>query len=100
MGTTKEWIEVLLSGGFWGAWMIGWSAHKRASENLKPSLCIRDIFSWALMGLWFGVVVTFHWQRAFHMPIVLVTIAAFVGGCLVAVVGSKKTRPPDSSSSG
>jgi hypothetical protein len=90
MGTSKEWIQVILLGGFWGAWMTAWSAHKRPSENLKPILCIQDIFSWGLMGVWFGVVTTFHWQRAFHMPLVLVTVAAFGGACLVAIFGSKK----------
>jgi hypothetical protein len=90
MGTTSEWIQVLLAGGFWGGFMMLWSARQRASKNLKPTWLIEEAFSWALMGLWFGVVTTFHWRRAFHVPLVFVTVAAFAGACLVGVIGSKR----------
>jgi hypothetical protein len=52
--------------------MMWWSAHRRASENLTPAWRIEDVLSWALMGLWFGIVTTFHWRQAFHMPLVIV----------------------------
>ena len=88
MGKASEWVEVLLLGGGWGGWMIWWSAHRRASKNLNPPWRVEDIFYWALMGLWFGIVATFHW-RAFHMPLVFLTVVAFASACLVGAIGGK-----------
>ncbi len=90
MGTTGEWLQAILWGELWGAWMFAWSTYRRRSENLKPAWRVEEILTWALTGLWFGIMTTFHWRRAVHMPIVFVAVAAFVGACLVAGVGSKR----------
>ena len=67
MGTVSEWMEVLLVGGLWGAFMLLFSGSGWATE-IKFKWRIEDILFWALMGLWFGIVTTFHWRRAFQAP--------------------------------
>jgi hypothetical protein len=90
MGTTSEWIQALLLGELWGASMMLWYAYRRHSENLKPTWRGEEVLTWALMGLWFGIVTTFHWRRAFHTPIVFVTVSAFASACVIGVVGGKR----------
>ena len=91
MGTTGEWLQVLLMGGFVGGVMAWGPAHRRASANRNPAWRIGDVIDWALMGLAFGIVVTFHW-RAFHRPLVFVTVAVFAVAFLVGWIRRKK-RP-------
>ena len=90
MGTSSEWIKVVLLGGFWGLWMILWSAHRRTSMNLRPAWCLEEALSWLLTGLSFGIVVVFPLRRAFGMPLIFVTVAAFVGSVVVGIIGDKR----------
>jgi hypothetical protein len=73
----------------WAALMMLWYAYWRHSENLKPTWRIEEVLTWILMGLWFGIVTTFHW-RAFYTPIVFVTVLSFASACLVGMVISKR----------
>jgi hypothetical protein len=77
MGTSKEWVHVLLTGGFWGGWMVCWDAYRRHAAGLKPVLRIVDLFSLALAAAWFGIGATFGW-RAFHRPLVFIMTAPIV----------------------
>ena len=43
---------------------------------------IAETLSWALMGLWFGVVSVFHW-RAFQIPLIFITVVAFASACFL-----------------
>ena len=95
MGTISDWVRVLLAGGFWGGWMAFWSAQRRGNTNLKPTWLKSDIFSWAFMGLWFGIVTTFHWHRAFHWPLVLITVASFAGAVFVGRIDHKSRTSGD-----
>jgi len=85
MGTVREWIEVFVAGAFYAAWMLVWMGRQRRRDDLRPVLHIDDVLAWAPMGLWFGIVTTFHWQRAFHMPLLLITIGSFATACLIPI---------------
>jgi hypothetical protein len=98
MGTTSEWVQVLLAGGFWGGFMAWVFARRRASANLKRWHIV-DVLMWALAGLWFSLVTTLRW-RSFHRPIVFVTVAAIAGVLLVGWFRRKdnplRLNPPSS----
>jgi hypothetical protein len=53
------------------AWIF---ARRRASAGLKPIWRAKDIFTWALAGLWFGIVTRLQWRRGFRWPLVFVTV--------------------------
>jgi hypothetical protein len=91
VGTVREWIEVFLGGGAWGTFMLFFSGSRWDTEidEIKLKRRVEEILFWALMGLWFGIVATFHW-RAFRVPLVFVTVAAFISACLVARFGNKR----------
>jgi hypothetical protein len=42
------------------AWIF---ARRRASAGLKPIWRPKDVFTWALAGLWFGIVTRLQWRR-------------------------------------
>jgi hypothetical protein len=77
MGTTREWIEVLCVGAFWGGLMACWEAYKRHSSGLKPTRCAADLVGLALTGVWVGMGSTFGW-RAFHRPLVFLMAAPLI----------------------
>ena len=80
----KEWIEVLWSGGFFAVVMAGFYAYKRHSAALKPTWRIVDMSSCALMGVWYGIGLTFG-RRALHPPLVFVMAAPFVAIAVLLV---------------
>ena len=90
MGAVKDWMHVAFAGCFWGAFMLLWSIRTRKKRNARPYSHVADVFSWALMGLWFGLVTTFGWQTI-HAPFVYLTIAAFAGSLVVAFLGRPKS---------
>ncbi len=85
-----EWIHALVWGELWGVLMMLWSAYRRRSEGLKPTWLVEEVLIWVLMGLWFGIVTTFPSRRAFHTPIIFVTVSVFASACVVAAVGRKR----------
>jgi hypothetical protein len=89
MGKVWEWFTVAILGLGWGAFMLFWTVRKRKQAQIKPVLLPSDIFLWALMGIFFGLVSTFHW-RAFHWPLLLPTLSSFAIGVLAA--GSSSSR--------
>lgn len=88
MGTTKEWIEVAFAGIFWGGWMLVWSALRNRQKS-RPAVSSMDVIVWTLAGLCYGIMTTFHWQRASHPPIVFLLVASLVG----ALVAARFLRP-------
>ncbi len=83
MGTIREWIEVFLACAFLvgaNAWI---SVRRRVSARTKPVWSPKDSVRWALAGLWFGIVYTFGWWRAFHKPLVLITLPLTCVGVIV-----------------
>jgi hypothetical protein len=83
MGTASDWIWVAFGTVFYGGGMLLWETIGRADSNVKPALSPRDVLSWTLGGLAFGLVTTFHWE-AFHWPLVLLTVISFAVGVLAA----------------
>ena len=91
MGTAKDWMGVLLSGGFWGGAMLLFHVFDRKSSKMKPALSPPGVLLYAFAGLFYGLLVSFHWQ-AFHWPLVLVTVSALVGMVLVGWF-SRRSQP-------
>jgi hypothetical protein len=80
MGTTSEWLQALLWGGLWGGGMAWWSSRKVVPAILRrPRGRLLHVALWGLAGLLFGILTTFHWQRAVHRPLVFVSVAAVAG---------------------
>jgi hypothetical protein len=67
--------------------MLVFTAYTRRNAHIGPVLSVVDALGWSFMGLWWGIVTTFHW-RAFHWPLILLTCATFIGG--VGVFGAAK----------
>ena len=82
MGTAGDWKSAVLWGLFWGAGMLAFTAYTRRKSHIVPALSVADALGWAFMGLWWGIVITFH-SRAFHWPLILLTCATFIGGVAV-----------------
>jgi hypothetical protein len=77
MGTIGSWISVILVGGALGV--------VSALLNIKPAFInsaawVKALFilTFAAVGLFMGMVLTFGWN-AFHLPLVLPTVVAFAG---------------------
>jgi hypothetical protein len=92
MGTAKDWIEVLLSGGFLGGAMLLLHVFDRKTSKLKPALSVWGVLFYVSAGLLYGLLVRFGWQ-AFRWPLVLVTVLALAGGALVGWL-YRRSLPP------
>ncbi len=69
-----------------GFGVAGWRGGLRATEPLQFSDTksrILHLVLYALAGLLFGIMSTFHLQRVVHRPLVFVTVAAVAGMLLV-----------------
>lgn len=89
MATASDWVSVAFWGLFWGGGMLVWETLRRNDENIKPTLTLADVLSWTLLGLGFGIGTTFHW-KAFHWPLILFIVIAFVGGGIFARLAHRK----------
>jgi hypothetical protein len=76
-------------GGFWGGLMWWWSLSERTPEYRIQA--IFDLLRWALGGLFFGILVTFHW-RAFHRPLVFLTAPLTAAMPLMGLIARKALR--------
>ncbi len=94
MGTERDWMSVAFFAIFWGGGMLVWEALRKSDAHIKPALVFMDVLSWTLAGLCYGIGVTFRWQ-AFHWPLILLTVATFVGGVFAAISARQKVRSTD-----
>jgi hypothetical protein len=78
MGTLSEWLSVVVWGGLWGGAMA-WTTGRRVTSISSFKSRVQYVLTWVPAGLLFGIMTTFHWQRAVHKPIVFVTVAAATG---------------------
>jgi hypothetical protein len=83
MGTAADWMWVAFATVFYGGGMLLWETIRRTNRSVEPALLPRDVLTWTLGGLAFGLITTFHWE-AFHWPLILLTLAAFAIGAVVA----------------
>jgi len=95
MGTVGEWIEVLFAAAFWGGCMLFFSVWRRWTANIKPALSMPLFVTWTLGGLLFGLLTTFEWRRAFHAPLVFLTIALFLAVLATAKFSGKTKTNTD-----
>lgn len=89
MGTTSEWLSVLVWGGLWGAMMAGWTA-LRQDKTLPRRVRVLNLALWAPLAVWFGIVTTFGW-RAWHRPLLFMTVGLLLGMFLVGWVFRTKS---------
>lgn len=88
MGTTGDWLSVLLSGGFYGVAMGLWNTPQKPAIGTRKSWLV----GWMFAGLLFGILSTFGWRRALHPPIVFVTVAACAGIFVLGLIHRSWTR--------
>ena len=84
MGTTKEWVEVVLAATFWGGLMLLVKVLERKGAWTKSVMPGRQVLIWALGGLVFGLVTTFGWKRAFSFPLIFLTVGLFITAWVAA----------------
>jgi hypothetical protein len=77
MGSLEQWLLVVLSSFFWAGWMSVLEGRRRKAAKLEPMQFRTIILRWILPGLTFGFLFEFRW-RAFHFPLVFVTVGIFV----------------------
>jgi len=87
MGTVKEWREVLLSGAFWGSFMLLWDVFSRPSARKGPARYL-NLLGLALAGFFFGLGVTFGF-RVFRWPLITVMGPTMIAMVLVGIVYRK-----------
>jgi hypothetical protein len=96
MGTVKEWCEVLVSGAFWGSFMMLWDVFSRGSGSKHPAPYL-NLLRWAIGGFFFGLGVMFGF-RAFHWPLITVMGSTIIAMVLVSSIYGKKMKSTQSNS--
>jgi hypothetical protein len=96
MGTTHEWIEVVIWGGFFAIAMTLSSSLRKAPDSSKTGWSWVDGVSSALLGLFFGVGSTFRW-RALHPPFVFILLLAICGVVAIRMLAPLRPPPTDKS---
>jgi|SRR5580698_7281246 hypothetical protein len=92
MGTTHDWIEVVIWGGLFGIGMALSSGLRKAPEGSETGWSwARGVF-YGLLGLFVGIGTTFHW-RALHPPLVFILLLA-IGGAIASVWLAPLKPPP------
>ena len=76
MGNLREWLLVAFYCVFLAGWMLVWETRKRKAADIRPALPPASILIWILVGLSFGLLMTFGWQ-AVHSPLVFITVGSF-----------------------
>ena len=79
MGTARDWISVAVVAFGWGGLMLLRGTLRRRKAQVIPAISVVETIGCALWGLGFALILTFHLQ-AFRWPLILLTIAAFIGG--------------------
>lgn len=86
MITVNELIEVVSAAVFWGGWMLFVSTRERKDAGFKPAVSPLLVLTWAFGGLFFGLLTTFGWRRAFSFPIVFATGGVLSAGLMTAKI--------------
>jgi fluoride ion exporter CrcB/FEX len=89
MGTIFDWVLVLLCGGLW-AGLTTWWFRLPTEGSQKQERTRADIILAVLGGLLFGLMTTFHWERAVHKPLVFLTGPVFAGLLILGYLLRKK----------
>ena len=82
MGTTSEWLSILVWAVLFGGVMAWWCAKSdRAPAMFKPKGRVEHVeqaMAWILASLLVEIISTFHW-RAIHRPLIFITLAVLAG---------------------
>lgn len=81
MGTTSEWMQILVAGGIFGILMFLWELFMRRDSVTKWS----NIASLALMSLAWGMMMIFGW-RVVHGGLLAVLALALFGLIALGIV--------------
>jgi hypothetical protein len=94
MGTINEWLLVLVASALWGGIMAWRDASKEPLNKTRRGWVLFAV-DHMTGGPLFGILLVFQW-RAFHQPVVYITIAAvagmFISGLLVRKHKQKRTN--------
>jgi hypothetical protein len=95
MGTATDWISVAMWGLGWGGLMLFRGIRLKRKAQLTPVTSVVDIIGCASLGLWYGLLMTFHW-KAFQWPLLLFNVATLAGGAfLLDKLSNKKVLSSD-----
>ncbi len=86
-------MEVLVLAALWAGWMVFWTASQWSRKKLTPVLLIQEVLESALMGLWFGTMMTFGWRRALRMPLVTITVGSFAASLIISRAFGRRRAP-------
>jgi|SRR5579884_244400 len=79
MGTLHDWLNVLTTGGLWGAGMLLLFIFKRRDLSLDQIFSFWGVLQFAFGGLLFGLVMVFDWRRTFLLPLIVISAPAAIG---------------------
>src|SRR5215470_20335883 len=98
MGTISEWLRVLAVGALWGGIMAWRDASKEPLNKTRRGWVLFAVDQMTA-GLLLGILWVFGWRRAFHQPLVYITVAAvagmFISGLFVRRVKQKSNEPKE-----
>jgi hypothetical protein len=86
MITVNELIEVVFASVFWGGWMLFVSTRERKNSGFKTAVSPSLVSTWAFGGLFFGLLTTLGWRRAFSFPMVFATVGVLSAALLTAKI--------------
>ena len=86
MGTEREWVKVVFATIFFSCWMLFFMVRKRKIEGYKPAMSGLVVLTWTLNGLFLGLLTTFGWRHAFSVPLAFLTVGAFAGAFMAALL--------------
>lgn len=90
MGTLSDWASVVVWGGLW-AGVTAWAIRPKI-PIYRSKMHAQYMLMWIPLGLLFGIMTTFHWQRAVHRPLIFVTLATLAAFLLSAQIFRYKPR--------
>ena len=97
MGTINEWLRVLVASALWGGIMAWRDASKEPLNKTRRGWVLFAV-DHMTGGLLIGILLVFQW-RAFHQPVVYITVAALAGmvisGLFVRREKRKSTVPEE-----
>jgi len=91
MGTSSEWISVLLRALWFPCLMLLSVFILRAKPLIRPALTPLNVLSSVFAGLFFGISTTFGWN-AFRWPLVLLLAGSVIGILIFGKLAQRNLR--------
>jgi hypothetical protein len=91
MGTSSDWISVLLRALWFPGFMLLAVFILRAKPHIKPALTPLYVLSWVFGGLFFGISTTFGWN-VFRWPLVLSLVGSVIGIVVFGKLAQRNLR--------